>query len=66
MCGASCREMGISEPNVAYRKALDKEFTFYVVYGTCVHGVDYTSIKVAAVEQETMTMEQTDAFIREI
>lgn len=68
--GAACaarlaEKMGISEPNVAYRKALDKEFTFYVVYGTCVHGVDYISIKVAAVEQETMTMEQTDAFIRE-
>lgn len=68
--GAACaaqlaEKMGLVEPNVALRKPLDKEFTFYVVYGTCMHGVDYTAIKVAAVEQEIMSMEATDAFIRE-
>ena len=29
------KKMGLEEPNVAYHAALDKEFTFYVVYGSC-------------------------------
>ena len=34
------KKMGLEEPNVAYHAALDKEFTFYVVYGSCVHSVN--------------------------
>lgn len=58
-------KMGLTEVNVAYRKALDTEFTFYVVYGSLGFTVDYENIKVAAVEQEAMTMEETDNYIRE-
>lgn len=56
--------MGFPEPNVALSKPLDKEYTFYVVYGSCVHSVDYTSIHVQAVESETMEMEECNEYIR--
>ena len=59
------RQMGLTEPNVAYTRALDKEFTFYVVYGSLTHTVDYTEIRVQAVEGETMEMHEVDEFIRE-
>ena len=59
------KKMGLSEPNVALAMPLDKEFTFYVVYGSCVHTVDYTSIEVQSVEQEVMDMHVCDEFIRE-
>ena len=59
------RMMGISEPNVAYARALDQSFTFYVVYGSCTHTVDYTKIQVRTVQDETMSMEEVDAYIRE-
>lgn len=59
------KKMGLAEPNVALAQTLDENFTFYVVYGSCAHSVDYTAIQVQAVEQEVMGMEQTDAFIRE-
>ena len=59
------RQMGLSEPSVAYALALEKEFTFYVVYGSCAHSVDYTKIKVHAVEDATMDMHEVDEFIRE-
>ena len=48
------RKMGVEEPNVALAKSLDKEFTFYVVYGSVVHTVDYENIHVQTVEAETM------------
>jgi len=59
------RTMGIPEPTVAHRETLDKEFTFYVVYGTCAHSVDYTSIHVQAVETDVMDMESLNRYIRE-
>ena len=57
------RKMGVEEPNVALAKSLDKEFTFYVVYGSVVHTVDYENIHVQTVEEETMSMEETDEYI---
>ena len=59
------RQMGLSEPNVAYARALDKEFTFYVVYGSCTHSVDYTKIKIHAIEDKAMEMDEVDEYIRE-
>ena len=51
------KKMGLEEPNVAYHHALDKEFTFYVVYGSCVHSVNYEDIHVITVESDVMSME---------
>ncbi len=56
--------MGFPEPSVALAKALDKEYTFYVVYGSTAHSVDYTAIHVQAVESETMGMEEVSEYIR--
>lgn len=59
------RKMGLEDPNVAHHKALDTEFTFYVVYGSCTHTVDYTAIQVVTVEEETMGMDEVNEYIRE-
>jgi len=59
------RKMGLENPNVAHSGALDAGFTFYVVYGSATHSVDYDSIVVAAVEGEVMSMGEVDDFIRE-
>ncbi len=62
---ALAKKMGIAEPGVAWAETLDDAFTYYIVYGSCVHSVDYTQVQVQAVEQVVMDMEQTDEFIRE-
>ena len=49
------KKMGLDEPNVAYHTPLDKEFTFYVVYGSCVHSVNYEDIHVITVESDVMS-----------
>lgn len=59
------QKMGIAEPNVACRQTLDAEFTFYVVYGSVTHSVNYNEIVVQTVTDEVMGMEETDAFIRD-
>ena len=58
-------KMGLVEPIVSYHAPLDKNFSFFVIYGTLSHSVDYTQIHVNSVEVAVMTMEQTDSFIQQ-
>lgn len=59
------KKMGFDDVNVAYHGELDKEFTTYVVYGSCQHAIDYTDIHVQTVETDTMSMEEVDEYIKE-
>jgi len=59
------RKMGISEPAVSHYKALDTHFSFYVLYGTLNHTVDYDEIHVETVDIETMDMYGVQNFIKE-
>ena len=56
--------MGLSEPLVAHHQALDTSFSFFVVYGSLTHTLDFTQIHVNAVDVHIMTMAETDEFIR--
>ena len=38
------RKMGIKDPSVVHKKTLDAAFTFYVVYGSVTHSVNYEEI----------------------
>ena len=58
------RKMGITDPNVAHSEALDKGFTFYVVYGSVTHSVDYENIVVQTVESDVMDMKEIAEYIR--
>ncbi|SEF93679.1 beta-lysine 5,6-aminomutase beta subunit [Caloramator fervidus] len=60
-----CKKMGILDPQVVYHTSLDKEFTFFIVYGSVVHTVDYTSIHVETVDVQTMSMEEVNQYIKE-
>lgn len=57
-------KMGLENPNVAGVKPLDEDYTFYVVYGSCLHSVDYTAIRVQAATDHVMSMEEADAYIK--
>lgn len=59
------RKMGFVNPAVAFSQSLDKEFSFYVVYGATSFSVDYTEIKVQALEIDTMDMHECEKYIEE-
>ena len=59
------KKMGLSEPNVAYHGALDKEFTMFVVYGSLIHTVNFETIHVQTVEGDKMDMHEVDEYIKE-
>ena len=58
------KEMGFQNPMVVFSKELAEGFTFFNCYGSCTHTVDYSNIYVPKVESTTMTMEETDEYIR--
>jgi beta-lysine 5,6-aminomutase beta subunit len=58
------KKMGIEKPSVAYHVSLDKGYTYFVLYGSLRHSIDYTKIKVESVEIEAMTIEEINNFIK--
>jgi len=58
------RKMGIEEPSVVHRQSLDKNYTFYVLYGSLTHTVNYDDIVVQSVEVDTMDMHEVDEYIK--
>jgi len=59
------KQMGMNNPAVSHYEALDKEFSFYVVYGSLMHHVNYEDIHVETVDVETMDMHGVEDFIEE-
>ena len=59
------KKMGMIEPSVVYKGSLDKEFTFYVVYGSISAAVDYTAITVQELDALKMDMEAVDNYIKQ-
>ena len=59
------QKMGLADPNVALRQKLDETFTFYVVYGSLTHTINYNEIVVQTVADEAMGMDETDEFLKE-
>lgn len=58
-------KMGLVEPTVAHHAPLDKNFSFFIVYGSLSHAIDYTQIHVDSVDVNIMTMDETDQFIQD-
>jgi beta-lysine 5,6-aminomutase beta subunit len=58
-------KMGFDNPQVVFYKELTEGYTFFNCYGSCGHDVDFTKIHVQKVESSTMSMDETDHFIKE-
>lgn len=59
------KKMGFENPQVVFHRELAPGYTFFNCYGSCVHTVDYTGIRVPKVESEKWEMAETDRFVRE-
>lgn len=57
--------MGLEEPAVVHCEDMGKGFSFYVVYGQCIHTVDLSVLQVAKPEYAVMDKEGINALIAE-
>jgi len=58
-------KMGLEDPSIVYHIPLDKGFTFFIIYGSLIHTVDYTKIEVESVDVESMPIDEINDFIKE-
>jgi len=59
------KQMGVKDPSVVHKGTLDKDFTFYVVYGSVVHSVNYNEVQVQTVDTDVMDRYGVADYIRE-
>jgi beta-lysine 5,6-aminomutase beta subunit len=57
--------MGISNPLVAHAEAIDKAFTFFVLYGACSHTLDPDQIHVDEMAHEEMDFHEINELIEQ-
>ncbi|GMB00376.1 OAM dimerization domain-containing protein [Pelosinus sp. IPA-1] len=55
--------MGLDEPAVAHAEAISNEFSFFIVYAKCKHGIDIAGIVVPEVDLEVLSKKEIDDFI---
>ena len=58
------KKMGLENPSVVYHVSLDKNFTYFVLYGSFKHSINYTEIKVESIDIEALTMEEINDYIK--
>ena len=56
-------KMGLEDAKVVYSHNIADSFSFFVIYGRCIHSVDMTTIEIPKVNAEFMPFEQINRFI---
>lgn len=57
--------MGFRNVQVAEGRAISQNFSFFVVYASTPHAIDFDTISVPAIKLQPMTMEQIDGLVEE-
>ena len=58
-------KMGLNDVSIVHMQALDDEFSFYILYGSVFHTVNYNNIFVKSVENDIMEMSEIEKYIKE-
>lgn len=59
------RRCGLEDPYVAHAAQMSPGFSFFVVYGRCVHSVNLDEVKVVKAERDEWSFEQVNSFVSE-
>lgn len=59
------RRCGIDDPYVAHAAQMSPGYTFFVVYGRCVHSVNLDDVKVVKAERDELSFDAVNAFVSE-
>jgi beta-lysine 5,6-aminomutase beta subunit len=59
------QKMGLERPEVVHYQRLTDGYTYFVMFGDCVHTVDYASLSGEGFDIEYMTEEEIEAFASE-
>ena len=57
------KQMGLLDPAVVHAEAIGDGFSFYVLYGSSIHSVDYDKIHVEEITQKALSRKEIEALI---
>ena len=57
--------MNLENPSIAHQEELDKNFSFYIIYGSYKSSVNYEDIKVQTVDTTKLNMSEVQNFIKD-
>jgi len=58
-------KMGLKEPQIYHEADLGHGFSYFIVYGKCVHGVNYAGIVVPKLDMEIMGFHDVEHYMEE-
>jgi len=58
-------KMGLTSVHVAHAKSLDDNFTYFILYGSSQHSVDYTTMQAAILSEELFSRQETNQYIKQ-
>ena len=59
------KKMGLKDPSIVHQEELFENFTFFIMYGSFIHNIDYTAIKSDEIDTELMSMDEINDYIKE-
>lgn len=59
------KTMGLIDPIITHHEPLDKNFTFFVAYGSYINSINYEEIKVQSVDVNVMDMNEVSQYIKD-
>lgn len=62
---ALAKSMGLIDPAVVHAEAIENGFSFYVLYGSMIHSVDYDQIHVEEITQKALSRKEIEKLIAE-
>ncbi len=57
------KSMGLIDPAVVHAESIENGFSFYVLYGSCIHSVDYDKIHVEEITTKALSRKQIEEII---
>lgn len=58
------RLMGITNPFIAHAESLDKNYSFFIIYGSCMHTLDPEEIVLETVEHKELDVDEINEIAR--
>lgn len=59
------KKMGLKDPSIVHQEELFENFTFFIIYGSLIHTIDYTAIKSDQIDTEEISMDEINDYIKE-
>ncbi|MBN2876912.1 MAG: cobalamin-dependent protein [Bacilli bacterium] len=57
------KSMGLGDPAVVHAESIENGFSFYIVYGSIIHDVDYDTIQVEEITTKALSRKEIEALI---